>query len=150
MDKNTILISAAVAFKDFPNGEKYFVVKQPETNDWEIVKVIVRKGESSVRAILRIMAERAGLSTRILDEVGRSKSTVSNGKKMSTQLCLYYLLLVKTGSKEPIGFNEYLWLDYQKAIKKVASKKDAAMIKDAREMIKLWKKKRLSKKLLKP
>ena len=116
------------------------LVKTKEEGDWEIAKVIVRKGESSVRSVIRLTSEQGGMTTRVLEEVGRTTgTTILNGKPMP-QKYYYYLLLQKGGTSELIGFVEFKWLEYAEAVKQVPLKKEKDMFKLAREVLKQWEK----------
>ena len=140
LDKNTVLVSAACVYRDVKGKPRWFFIKQTEVDGWEIPKVLVRKGESSVRAVLRLMGEKGGMSTRVLEEAGRAGGvTTINGRSLP-QRHIYYLMMAKSLANETIGFSECLWLEYPKAIKKVNSKRDKTMLKAAKETLEKWKK----------
>lgn len=141
-DKNLVLIAGATLFREQNGKVTWFVNKRSEDNSWELPKVIVRKGESSVRATLRILGEKGGMTTRVLEESGRYNNTVTTDNKVTPQKLIYYLVLLKSGSSETIGFGEYSWLEYPKAFNKLTSKKEKSMLKSAKEMLKIWKKER--------
>ena len=133
-------IEKAIVFRDYRGKRQYLLVKTKEESDWEIPKVIVRKGESSVRAAIRLTSEQGGMTTRVLEEAGRfSTTTVINGKPVP-QKFYYYLLLQKGGSSELIGFAEFKWLEYGEAIKRVLLKREKEMFRSGREVLKLWEK----------
>ncbi|MFC1625601.1 NUDIX domain-containing protein [Patescibacteria group bacterium] len=139
-DNQQILISGAVVFRDFRGKRQYILVKQKDDVGWEIPKIIVRKGESSVRASIRMMAEQGGMTAKVLEEAGRvSGSTVVNGKSIP-QKYYYYLMVFKTGMGEIIGFSDYQWLEYAKANKILALKREKEMLKGAKDALKLWEK----------
>ncbi len=140
IDKNTVLISGACLFREVRGKRQWFLVKQTKAGEWEIPKVLTRKGESSVRAALRMMGEKAGISARVLEEAGRAGgATTINGKTLP-QRHIYYLMLTKTTPVESIGFPESAWLDYSNAVKKLSSKREKQMLKSAREVLEKWKK----------
>ena len=58
-----ISIGGAIVFRSSRAGYQYLLVKVKEDGDWEIPKVTVRKGESSVRAAIRLMGDRSMIST---------------------------------------------------------------------------------------
>ena len=135
-----ILISGACLYKESRGKVYWLVVKNGEESDWEIPKATVRKGESSVRAILRVLGELAGMTVQVLEEVGRATaSTVVNGKPIP-QKFLYYLLIHKSSAGEILGFSEYEWLENAKAIKKLALKREKGMIREAKNVLKTWEK----------
>lgn len=146
MNKNLVLIAGAIVFRELNEKPEWFLIKHQEENIWEIPKVTVRKGESSVRAALRMMGEKAFMTTRVLEEAGRAGGVANiNGKSVS-QRHLYYLMLSKSAAKDTVGFPGSLWLDYSQAIKKIASKREKMMLKEAREIYKKWKKERKTRK----
>ena len=135
-----ITIGGAIVFRDNRGKRQFLLVKTKEDGDWEIPKVIVRKGESSVRSVIRLTGEQGGMTVRVLEEAGRSTgTTILNGKSIP-QKYYYYLMLQKGGSGELIGFVEFKWLEYAEAVKKVPLKREKDMFNQAREVLKLWEK----------
>ena len=133
-----ISIGGAVVFRDNRGKRQYLLVKTKEEGDWEIPKVTVRRGESSVRSVIRLTAEQGGISARILEEAGRySANTVVNGIPIS-QKYYYYLMYQKGGSSELIGFQAFKWLEPSDVLKKLDSKKEIEMFKSGREVLKEW------------
>ena len=123
INKNLVLVAGACIFKEKKGVLKWFLVKQNDEDKWEIPKVLVRKGESSVRAVLRVMGEKGNMTTRVLEEAERFGGiTTVNGKKLP-QRHIYYLMLSRTSQGEAIGFSESAWFENSKATKILASKK---------------------------
>jgi ADP-ribose pyrophosphatase YjhB (NUDIX family) len=141
-DKNLVLVSGACAFREVHGKISWFLIKIPDADNWEIPKVLVRKGESSVRASLRLMSEKGGMNVRVLEEAGRSGGVTSINGKTFPQRHIYYLMLTKFASEEPLGFTDYTWLEYSKAARKIASKREKQMLKAAKTTLIDWKKKR--------
>jgi len=140
MDKNFVLVSGAVVFKVVRGKNRWFITKQGEDGEWELPKVVVRKGESSVRAALRMIGEKGLMSTKVLEEVGRAGGiTTINGKTLP-QRYLYYLMILQSASEEPIGFSDHLWAEYAKVVRKLSSKRERAMLRQARKTYRTWKK----------
>jgi ADP-ribose pyrophosphatase YjhB (NUDIX family) len=142
MNKNNqqILIGGALVFRDNRGKRQWLVVKQKDEGDWEIPKVTVRKGESSVRAVIRMTTEQAGMSARVLEEAGRGTgNTVINGKTIP-QKYYYYLMVQKAGGIEVIGFNDFKWLEYGEAVRKIVTKKEKDILKSGKEVLKEWEK----------
>ncbi len=142
MVTNQILTAGAVVCRKKTNGEYvWLLVKLSEEEGWEIPKVAVRRGESSVRASIRMMGEQGGMNARVIEEAGRFQSTaVVNGRTIPKRL-LYYLMIEKSGG-EIVGFKEYQWLDYAKAQKKLGSKREKDVLKEAKALLKEWLKKK--------
>lgn len=142
--KNTknqqILIGGAIIVRENKGKRQFLLIKQKDDKDWEIPKVTVRKGESSVRSVIRLTGEQGGMSARVLEEAGRATgNAIINGKSIP-QKYYYYLMLVKGGPTELIGFDESKWLEYADAAKKLTIKREKDMFKGAKDVLKEWEK----------
>lgn len=146
MDKNLILVSGAVVFKESRGRVCWFLIKQLDGSEWEFPKVVVRKGESSVRAVIRMMGEKGGMSTRVLEEVGRAGGIATVNHKTLPQRHLYYLMLLRSSAGEVVGFPYYEWLEYRKALKKISSRREKVVLKHAKDIYKKWAKLKKRKK----
>ncbi len=135
MKQKTILVGVAVVYKKVKGKPAWFLVKPKEDSDWELPKTNARRGESSVRSAIRMMGEQAAMNVKVLEEVGRAAGTAVVGGKPLPQKTIYYLILFKEAN-EVLGFVDYLWLDYTKAVRKFKNKKDLAMLKIARDLLK--------------
>ncbi len=135
-----ISIGVALVFRDNHGKRQWFLVKAKEGDDWELPKVTVRKGESSVRSVIRLTGEQAGMTVRVLEEAGRSSSNVIVNAKSIPQKTYYYLMVQKSGGLDPIGFVDFQWLEYGQAVKKVSLKKDKEMFSQAKDTLKEWEK----------
>ncbi len=135
-----ISIGVALVFRDNHGKRQWFIVKQKEGDEWELAKVTVRKGESSVRSVIRLTGEQAGMTTRVLEEVGRASSSVVINGKSIPQKTYYYLMVQKSGGLDPIGFSDFQWLEYSQAVKKVNLKKDKDIFAEAKTLLKEWEK----------
>lgn len=136
---NTLLTSGGVIFKDYRGKRKFLLVKQKEDGGWEFPKVTVRRGESSVRAVIRMTGEQAGMNVRVLEEAGRFSGMAVVNDKSIPQKLLYYLMLQKSGG-EIMGFEKFEWLEYDKALKDLTTKKEKAVLKNAKAVLKEWEK----------
>ena len=135
-----ILIGGALVFRDNRGKRQWLVTKQKEDGDWEIPKVTVRRGESSVRAVIRMTGEQAGITARVLEEAGRlTGGTVVNNKSIPQKL-YYYLMIQRAGGGEVIGFDEFKWLEYGDAFKKITLKREKDILKSGKEVLKEWEK----------
>jgi hypothetical protein len=135
--RNNILIGTALVFREGRGRRTYLVVKQGEEDRREFPKVTVRRGESSVRAVIRMIGEAGGISARVLEEVDRTNSVVVvNGKPLPQRL--YYYLMVQKSAGEIIGFAKFEWLIFKKAFKKLTLKKEKEALKKAEAMLKQW------------
>jgi hypothetical protein len=75
-----------------------------------------------------------------LEEAGRATGATIINAKSIPQKFYYYLMLQKGGSSELIGFDEFKWVEFSDAIKKVDLKREKDMLKSAREVLKEWEK----------
>jgi 8-oxo-dGTP pyrophosphatase MutT (NUDIX family) len=135
-----IVIGGAVIFRENRGRRQFLLVRQKEDENWEIPKVTVRKGESSVRAVIRLASEQGGMAVRVLEEAGRATGTTILNAKSIPQKFYYYLMLQKGGSSELIGFDQFKWLDYGDALKKIGLKREKDMLKGGKDVLKEWEK----------
>lgn len=142
-DKGEILVGGAVIFKE-GKGKKLFLLTKNNEGEFEILKSIARRGESSVRSVIRYTSEQGNMNTKVLDEVGRSSNAGLLSNKIVTFKYIYYLLHFKAGI-EISGMGDISWYDYATAARKLKSKKEKTMLKTASSMIKEWEKKKKKK-----
>ncbi|OGM77016.1 hypothetical protein A2210_02835 [Candidatus Woesebacteria bacterium RIFOXYA1_FULL_40_18] len=136
---NLIRVSGAIVFKDQRGKRSFLLVKQGNEDKWEIPKVTARKGESSVRAAIRMIGELAGINARILEEAGRGSGTATiNGRTIPQRL--YYYLMVQRAASEVIGFEKYEWLDFERAYRSLSLKREKDMLRQAKYILKKWEK----------
>lgn len=145
-NKDQVLISGSVVLRKNGNKIEWFLVKTEDDKGWEFPKSLVRKGESSVRTSIRVMGEKASMTVKVLEEVGRAGGVATVGNKPVTQRIIYYLMVQKSASGEIIGFEEPLWLEYSKAARKIVSKREISFLKDANKLFKELEKARKKRK----
>ncbi|SRR5258708_7709209 len=146
MKQKLILVGGAVVYKKTKDKPLWFMVKQKENSDWELPKTNARRGESSVRSVIRMMGEQAAMNVKVQEEVGRSGGAALIGGQTIPQRQIFYLMICKE-AKEVLGFIDFDWLEYSKAVKKLKTKKDQGMLRAGRDLLKeLDKKKKKSKK----
>lgn len=137
-NKNTILISVGIVFREQRGKSKWLLVKKTEDADWEFPRITVRKTESSARGALRMSGELLGATVQIIEEVGRSGGMTNvNGRSVS-QRQLYYLLKLHSQDGEALGFSDSAFFEYAQATKKLASKRDQQMLKNAKVELKKY------------
>jgi hypothetical protein len=134
-DSNILLVSAGVCLKKIRGRIYWFIVRQGNEGEWEIPKINVRRGESSVRAAIRMMMEKGGMNARVLEEVGRAGGAALVNGHSVPQRTLFYLMIYKDGG-EVIGFTQYAWLECRKASKELAGKRDKQMLREANKLFK--------------
>jgi ADP-ribose pyrophosphatase YjhB (NUDIX family) len=141
IDKKMVLVSGAIVFKENRGRKRWFLVKEgdEEDSEWEIPKILVRKTESSARAAIRLMAEQGSMDAKVLEEAGRAGGSTTVNGKVVPQRYLYYLMVLK-GAGEVLGFEDHGWFEYANAVRKLRSKRERLMIKQARQELRKWEK----------
>ena len=129
------LVGVGTIFKLSKHKPIWFICKVSEEAPWELPKTIVRRGESSVRSILRLAVEQGQMRARVLEEAYRATVVVKGNGRAITQKHIYYLLVQKDAG-EIIGFGKFAWLDYARAVKKLVSKKEQTALRAARDLLK--------------
>ncbi|MBI3397429.1 hypothetical protein HY045_03055 [Candidatus Woesebacteria bacterium] len=147
MVNNETITGGAVVFRDNRGKRQWLIVKHNDESDWEIPKITARRGESSVRSVLRMTTEQGGMTTRVLEEAGRGNATLTVGPKTIHQRLYYYLLVQKAGGVDILGFSDYEWQEFPKAVRKLSLKKEKQIFKDAKGVLKEWEKKHKVKKV---
>lgn len=127
------LVAASLVYKG-KDDLFWFLVREKEDSDWEVPKTNAKHGESSVRASIRSLGEQAGMRVKVLEEVGRHGGAAKVNNKIVTQRTIYYLIAHKDG-EEILGFVESDWVEHSQALRKVSSKLDREMLKDARALL---------------
>ncbi len=128
-----------MVFKDYRGKRFFLLVRQKEESGWEIPKITVRKGESSVRASIRLTGEQAGMNARVLEEAGRASGVATINGKTISQKFYYYLMLYRAGA-EIIGFEEFAWLPYADALKRLSLKREKDILRSGKDVLKTWEK----------
>ncbi|OGM32682.1 hypothetical protein A2803_01330 [Candidatus Woesebacteria bacterium RIFCSPHIGHO2_01_FULL_44_21] len=128
------LVSAAAVYKKDGDDVLWFLIKEKEGGGWEIPKTVARAGESSVRASVRALGEQGGMRIKVLEEVGRHGGAAKVGDKIVTQRTIYYLIAHKEG-EEVLGYVASEWMPHTLALRKVTTKLDREMLKDARALL---------------
>ncbi len=137
MKDKLLLVAAPIVFKKSKDKKFWFIAKVTEESDWEIPKATAKRGESSVRAAIRSMAEQGGMNTKVLEEVGRAGGAAMMNGKTLPQRYLFYLMVRQEGSgEETLEFADSVWLEYGQAIRKLSQKRDQMMLRDANALLK--------------
>lgn len=135
---NLMLVAGAAVFRKAKNGRiSWFLVRDSQSKRWEMPKALVRKGESSVRTILRVMGEQGGMNCRIIEEAGRIEDKVEINGKSTGRRIIYYLVLEKSAG-EVLGFEEYAWVDFSLALRKLGWEREKQILKSAKDELEKW------------
>lgn len=124
------LITAATVYRKKRGAVEWMVLKPEPKTPGELPKGPVRRGESSVGAILRILREDRGMTVEVMEESGRLSRA---GEKI-----IYYLIESSNGetprSKE-IQKQEK-WGQYSQVAKYLGSDKEKKMLSLAKNVFK--------------
>jgi len=138
--KDEVTVAAAIVYKLAKGKILWFLIKESDDNGWEIPRTNARRGESSVRAVIRMMAEQGGMEAKVLEEAGRAGGAVKVKERLMTQRTYYYLMEARE-SGEVLGFTETEWFDYGQATRKLTSKREQGMLREASKILKVLQKK---------
>jgi hypothetical protein len=137
VNKSTIFVGVAlIAKKRTVGGYSWLLVKTNKESDWEFPKSIAHKGESSVRAVIRMTQEQFFMNATVLEEAGRFTGKASPEEKAYDKMTLYYLFIQKSGGSDISGFAEYKWVEEGQVGKKLESKKEKEVFMVAKKMLK--------------
>ena len=143
-NNNEVLVGGAVVVKE-GKAKKLFLLSKNNEGSWEILETTVRRGESSVRSVIRYTSEQGNMNARVLDEIGRASGTATINSRTVTQKFIYYLMYFKAGA-EVMGLGEVSWFDKEQSMKKLTLKREKDILKEANSMIKEWEKTHKKKK----
>jgi hypothetical protein len=143
-NNNEVMVGGAIVFKE-GKGKKMFLLSKNNNGEWEILKTTVRRGESSVRSVIRYTSEQGNMNTRVLDEVGRTTGTATVNARVVSHKYIYYLMYFKAGA-EVMGLGDIAWFEKEQAMKKITLKREKDILKEASSMIKEWEKTHKKKK----
>lgn len=133
-----VSIGGVILFKD-GRGKKMFLLSKNEEGKYELPKTTVRRGESSVRSVIRYTSEQGNMNARVLEEAGRATGTATVNGKVLNQRYYYYLMYFKAGG-EITGIGDVSWFDYPHTVKKLALKREIEALRNASKQIKEWEK----------
>lgn len=135
------LITGAVACRKRRGQTEWLLVQSDKNREWEIPKDAVRRGESSVGAVIRFMTEENGLRARVLEEAGRATVSTKDG----TEEKLIFYLMYLAGGTDTVAWKEkkkteIKWFPYAAAGKKLSLAREKRILKQANNVFKEWQK----------
>ena len=135
MKEKILLIGAGTIYKRKKRSlPLWLIVKPNKDSGWELPKTHARGGESSVRSVIRMATEQAGMRAKVLEESGRANSSTQVNGKTLQQRTIFYLMICKDHG-ELIGWHETDWVPYAKLAKKLTFKRELAAVKHAKEIL---------------
>lgn len=146
MDK---LVTGAVTYRDKDGGVEWYVVKSRLREDrWELPKSDVKRGESSVQAIIRHTQENLGVKATVMDEAGRLNVTTTYQGAPVEEKVIFYLMRNVRGdivdrTNMTTEVNTYgEWLKYASAKRRLSLVREQRMLAQAQGIVKEWRQKK--------
>lgn len=119
MDDEILVAGSAVCKQRA--GKTYWLLVRPGKEDsLQLPKVIVRRGESSVRAAIRSVSEMAGIRGKVLEEAGRTTVFSTRDGKSLFRRIIYYLMQQR-GKDENAPTARVFWSEFIRARSKLSS-----------------------------
>ncbi len=137
--EDEVLVGGAVVFKQRGRKVLWFIAKPGEQDAWQLPKMVVRRGESSVRGTLRMAEELAGLRGAVLEEVGRVSNTTTHKGMPLVRRIIYYLMQQKGKSAAP-SYAKTQWAEFATARSRLATASEKKVLSQARTLLTTWQK----------
>lgn len=145
MDK---LVAGAVAYREKRGEREWFIAKTPRGEGWEFPKSDVRRGESSVQAIIRYIQEKLGIKVTVLEEAGRVNITITQQGTPLDERIIFYLMrqgesmngITNGVTIKPDG----QWLKYTLARKRLDLVREQKVLSQAKDILKEWQRRKKS------
>lgn len=130
------LITGLTGYRLQNTKTEWLVTKATKDSDWELPKSGVRRGESSVSALIRAMQEEMGLKGRVLEESGRTNLIkTADGEQVNEKL-LFYLVRTAPAEETKGRFAEKRWAGYTQAHKLLGLVREQKILEQAAEILK--------------
>ena len=125
----------AVVYREIHGGIRYLLIKNKRSSNWGFPKGHLEKGETKYDAARREVLEETGLHLKIhLGYEGISKYKIKN--KVDKTVSIFVGTTDDTVTviqKEEI--EDYIWLPFQRAMKKLSFKNDKDILNEAHEFL---------------
>ncbi len=115
----------------------YLLLKyKKEDNYWGLAKGHVHKGESEIATATREIYEETGINQLFFVPDFRVTTTYSPAPRISKLVVFFLALTDQINTQSLCGeHNDFLWLDYEKAIKQIKFDNDRIVLKKAQQFI---------------
>ena len=126
----------AVVFHEIGGVVRYLLIKNKRSAHWSFPKGHVEKGESDEQAAKREVKEETGIDIKIIDGF-KAKSEYSIQRKIEKVVYIYAATCdnPKTSIQEE-EIEDYLWLDFSKAMKNLRFENDKSILHRVNEFLK--------------
>jgi len=126
----------AIVYRKINGIVRYLLIKNKHSANWGFPKGHVENGENSEETATREVLEETGINIDILPDF-RSVSEYRLQNKVEKSVIIF---LAKTDDTntiiQPEEIDDYVWLDYDKALNRVKFENDKKILMDANEFLK--------------
>lgn len=130
------LVAGATIFKKKKGAVEWLVLKTDAKTPGVLPTALVRRGESSVGAMLRTLREERGMAVEVLEESGRIlTASTRDGSKVAEKV-IYYLIEELGSSERGRIPREEKWGQHAKVVKYLGSEREKKMLKLAKDVLK--------------
>lgn len=130
------LITGLTAYRIINTKTEWLVTKTDKDSEWELPKSLVRRGESSVSALIRAMQDDMGLKGRIIEEAGRNSLVKKVDGEQVNEKHLYYVARTSVADETNGKFAEKKWTQFSRAQKLLGSVREQKILQLAQEVLK--------------
>lgn len=137
-----ILVAGAVVYK-IRAGKVFWLLVRPNKDEgWQLPKGVVRRGESSVRAAMRVILELVNLKCKVIEEAGRTTvNTTKNGSPMTKKFIFYLIQQRGKSGEEALGvLSKLTWGEFKTASKKLTNQMERKILFRAKITLAEWQK----------
>ena len=125
----------AIVFRKINDDYRYLVIKNKRSAHWSFPKGHVEEGESDEETALREVLEESGLHIEIIPGFITTSEYLIQGKVEKT-VNIYVAKTSDTNTKiQESEIEDYSWLSYEQAIKRLKFENDKKILTDARNFL---------------
>ena len=126
----------AVVFHEIGGVNRYLLIKNKRSAHWSFPKGHVEKGESDEQAAMREVKEETGIDITLVDGF-KAKSEYSIHRKIEKVVYIYAATCQSTATSiQEEEIEDYLWLEYGKAMKHLRFENDRNILYRINEFLK--------------
>lgn len=134
------LIAGSTVCRKRRSQTEWLLIQAAKNGGWEFPKDAVRRGESSVSAIIRYLNEILGLRARILEEAGRATVSSTGSGETREEKLVFYLACLTGGQVQEghIRRKDIKWFPSVSATKNLSSARERRILKQASNAYREW------------
>ncbi len=125
----------AIVYRYINDGIRYLLIKNKRSSNWGFPKGHVERGETNEQTAIREVLEETGIHIEILPSFAYKAEYTIHGN-IEKSVTIY---LAKTDDTQTIiqreEIEDYIWLDYDRAIETLKFANDKNMLRHAREYL---------------